>query len=518
MTNSDELLQFNSELLKYLDPPKRARVERLLAQRRSTWNIWQPLPGPQTQAYVSPADVVGYGGAAGGGKTDLAIGLALTQHQRTAIFRQTGTELTAIIDRIGAVLKSTSGFSSQKGIWKLQRPDGMPIQLELGSFPNPKDEQKYQGRPHDLLVFDEASNMREIAVRFLMGWLRTEDPDQRCRALMCFNPPTSVEGRWVIKYFAPWIDKRHPNPAEYGELRWFATIDGKDREVETSKPFMHEGERITPKSRTFIASRVSDNPYYAETGYMAQLQSLEEPLRSQMLHGDFSAGMEDDKYQVIPTAWIEAAMEKWTKPPKLEEMDSIGLDVALGGDDDTVIARRHGMWFDEPVVHSGKECIDGDTIAGFVVGARRNNAVVHVDVFGVGAMPYGSLMQLGVQAIPVNVGDPTGWTSKSGQLRFKNIRSELWWKMREALDPSENTGIMLPPDQRLLADLAAPTWQRKGAQIYVEGREELVKKIGRSPDYGSAYCLALLDTMKEDVAYELLLKGKGKEYDPYENL
>ena len=35
---------------------------------------------------------------------------------------------------------------------------------------------------------------------------------------------------------------------------------------------------------------------------MATLQSLPEPLRSQMLYGDFNAGTEDDSMQVIPTA------------------------------------------------------------------------------------------------------------------------------------------------------------------------------------------------------------------------
>ncbi|MFC6659351.1 hypothetical protein [Deinococcus multiflagellatus] len=30
--------------------------------------IWAPQPGPQLEAYFSPADILFYGGAAGGGK------------------------------------------------------------------------------------------------------------------------------------------------------------------------------------------------------------------------------------------------------------------------------------------------------------------------------------------------------------------------------------------------------------------------------------------------------------------
>ena len=36
---------------------------------------------------------------------------------------------------------------------------------------------------------------------------------------------------------------------------------------------------------------MTDNPYYMASGYIATLQSLPEPLRSQMLFGDFLAGI-----------------------------------------------------------------------------------------------------------------------------------------------------------------------------------------------------------------------------------
>ena len=48
---------------------------------------WEPQPGPQTAAYESLADILFYGGAAGGGKTDLLMGLALTTQQHSILFR-----------------------------------------------------------------------------------------------------------------------------------------------------------------------------------------------------------------------------------------------------------------------------------------------------------------------------------------------------------------------------------------------------------------------------------------------
>lgn len=505
-----------------LTEDERVRLVGLLEERRP---VWEPDPEnkPQIMAYSSPADITGFGGSAGGGKTDLAIGLSLTRHQNVAIFRQTGTELTAIVDRIATILGGRKGYNGSNNIWRLKRRDGVDVQIELGSFPDPGDEMKYQGRPHDLLVFDEAANMRESAVRFLMGWLRSVDPKQRKRVLMCFNPPTRAEGRWVVEFFAPWLDDFHPNPAESGELRWFATIAGKNIEVDGPEAFEHTNdngvvETIHPTSRTFIASRVTDNKYLYGTNYERQLQAMEEPLRSLMLYGDFKSAVEDSKFQVIPSAWVEEAMARWkplvVKPP----MDSLGVDVAMGGRDNTVIARRHGMWFDEPVVYKGKDCVTAAKVASFILAELRDEAVIHIDLFGVGAKPYGALCELHQQAIGVNVGDKTGGTSIDGSLRFFNKRSELWWRMREALSPDANNGIALPPNKLLKRDLCTPTWEaRDGGVIFVEGRKALVKRVGRSPDWGSAYILALMDTMRLS-ALQQLYRGGGQEYDPYKNL
>ncbi len=477
---------------------------------------YRPLPGPQKQASESEADVIGFGGAAGGGKTYLAIGESMTCHRRVAIFRQNGTELTAINDEIEGILGSRDDYNGSDKIWRTTRYDGESLQIELGSFPNVNDEAKYRGRPHDFVVFDEAAEMRFDAVRFLMGWVRTTTPGQKCQTLLCFNPPTSVEGRWIIEYFAPWLDKKHPNPAAAGELRWFTTIKERDHECDGPEPIVIDGVTVTPVSRTFIPSRVTDNPYLLETGYYAQLQSMPEPLRSQLLYGDFHAGVEDDPWQVIKTSWVEAAMERWVKPAKLEPMDSQGVDVAMRGKDKTVIANRHGMWFDYPTVHNGIDCVDGPTIASFIVAKRRDQAVVHIDLFGVGAQPFGFLMGMNVQVIGCNVGDPARGLSVNGGSQFFNWRSELWWRMREALDPAANSGICLPPDKQLLADLCTPKWSMSGSRIKVESREEIMKKLGKSPDYGSAYILALIDTPKRAAIYALGAAGrKVKEYDPY---
>lgn len=469
-------------------------------------------------AYESKADVIGFGGAAGGGKSDLAIGKALTQHQVVQIFRREGTELTAIIDRMEQILGHRDGLGGKPAIWR--GPTQRCRLIEFGSVPNLGDETKYQGRAKDLLVIDEAANFLEAQVRFLMGWVRTTDPHQRCQTLLTFNPPTTAEGRWIVDFFAPWLDDKHPNPAQPGELRWFAMADGEEVEVPDGTPFERNGETILPQSRTFIPSRISDNPHLMGTNYMATLQALPEPLRSQMLYGDFHAGMEDDPWQVIPTAWVDAAMDRWKPLLPVPAMESMGVDVARGGKDNTVIARRHGTWYDEPLAYPGTETPNGPMVAGLVVSAMRDGAPIHIDVIGVGASPYDFLLAAKQQVIGVNASEKAAGTDQSGRLTFANLRSELWWRMREDLDPANNTGIALPPDKRLRADLCAPKWQLLGPRIQVESREEIIKRIGRSPDWASAYILARMDTPSIKRVREITGGSRQRmaNYDPYSAL
>lgn len=479
-------------LLPYLTAAEREELNALLASDRA---IWRPLPGPQTQAFLSEADIIGYGGAAGGGKTDLACGLALTQHTVSAIFRREATQLTGVIDRLTELIGDRAGYNGSNKIWRLAER-----QIEFGSTPNPGDETKHQGRPKDLLVLDEATNFLELQARFLMGWVRTTKAGQRCRVLMTFNPPTSAEGQWVIKFFAPWLDKNYPRRAAPGELRWFATIAGKDVEVKSGSPFAHKGELIKPLSRTFIPSRLSDNPYLMGTGYMSTLQALPEPLRSQMLNGDFEAGVEDDRWQVIPTAWVDAAMKRWKPRDAKGPMDSMGVDVARGGRDATVVARRHGTWFDELVSVPGRETPDGPSGAAVVLANRRDRAPVHVDVIGVGSSVFDFLVANDVQAIPVQAAGKTTQVSRDGTLAFANVRAMTHWRMREALDPTNPDPIALPNDSELRADLCAARWRLGLTGIQVESKDDIIKRIGRSPDKGDAIALARLATQKHAAA------------------
>lgn len=473
-------------------------LRRLATLRRVGSPVWGPHPdnAPQNQAFESQADETLYGGAAGGGKSDLLLGTALTRHKKAFVFRKQKGDAKGLIDRGNAIL---GNFGTWNGASRTYRTsDGR--ELEFGHCSRPGDEQGYQGRDHDFYGFDELAHFNEAEYIFITGWNRSTDPNQRCRVIGASNPPLTAQGQWLIRRWAPWLEKTHPNPAKAGELRWFAALDGKDTEVAGPAPFGYTGqdgitETITPRSRTFIPAKLEDNPYYARSGYRAVLQAMPEPMRSALLRGDFAAAMEDDPWQIIPTAWIDAAQARWTdKAPG--PMDAMGVDPAMGGRAELVMAPRHGDWFAPLVAVPGVDVPTGVAAAGHVTRHLRDGAVVQVDNIGIGAACYEHLESLNVVCAIMDARHASNGHDRSGQLKFKNKRAEWWWFMREALDPETGDNLALPPDSQLKADLAAPKWEPTPQGIKVEAKEDVEDRLMRSTDRGDAAVMAL-PQMKE---------------------
>ena len=452
------------------------------------------------------ADELFFGGQAGGGKTDLLIGAATTRHRKSIIFRREYPQLKDIVMRAKEITGGSGTHNGQDHIIRLNERT-----IEFGAVQYEDAVNKYKGRPHDFIGFDELTEFTQTQYKFLSGWLRSTIKDQHCRIIGASNPPTNAEGEWVIDYFGPWLNEQHPNPAQSGELRWFAAIDGQDKEVESGAIIEFKGERIKPRSRTFIPARLADNIYLANTDYESVLQSLPEPLRSQLLYGKFNAKAMDNPYQVIPTAWVQAAMErgKQRERPADLAMTTLGCDPARGGDDEMVIACRVGNWYAPLVRYAGAQVPDGPTAATFVMQAREAGAIVALDVIGIGTSVYDSLKPRiaaakaaagesggGSGIVGVNFAERSTGTDKSGRYKFRNLRAQYYWKFREALDPERGMDISLPYDRKLLADLCAARYEVTPAGIQIEDKDDIKKRIGRSPDSGDAVVLALFTPVK----------------------
>ncbi len=272
--------------------------------------------------------------------------------------------------------------------------------------------------------------------------------------------------------------------------------DGKDFEVDGPELYQFPGENkpVIPHTRTFIPAALRDNPFLKDTGYAATLDALPEPLRSAVRDGNFMAARDDDKWQMIPTMWIREAQMRWTEfPPKGVPMCCMAVDPAAGGRDKSTIAMRFDGWFGKIIEKPGVDTPMGTEIAGLVVMHRMDQAVVVIDMGGgYGGVPFTTLQANGIEPIAYKGSETSNARTADRKLGFTNKRSETWWKLREALDPSRTggSGIFLPDDQELLSDLTSVRFsavQHRGVMcIKAETKEDVVKRLGRSPDKGDA--------------------------------
>jgi hypothetical protein len=275
-------------------------------------------------------------------------------------------------------------------------------------------------------------------------------------------------------------------------------------------------------SRTFIPAFVTDNPALLakDPGYLARLASLPEPYRSQLRDGNWLVGHEHE-YQVIPTQWIRDAMNRWTEDGGEDyEFDGCALDPARGVDN-SVLGFKRGPWVGELEYYN-----DRDTM--HLIGKVRemyrrefgNGRVfpARIDVIGVGAGVYDRMREIVgemrqdvrdqhkiIDPFPFLSNDKSTSTDASGLLEMYNARSEMWWHLREILDPDNPLGIpepiALPPDNILLADLSAPRWRHHSRGILIESKLDLKKRIGRSTDAGDVICMMF---------YEIGGPGEGR--------
>ncbi len=490
--------------------PEKERAEIIETANNATKHMpWLPSVGVQTDAYFSKADVLLYGGAGGGGKTDLGLGLAFTAHQRSLIMRRKYANLSGLTERALEINGSRDGYNGSPPPL-LRTKDGRYIQFAGNQHLG--DEQDWQGIPFDLKVFDEATAFLELQVRFHLGWLRSTTPGQRVRALLATNPPIDADGDWIVGMFRPWLDITHHNPAKHGELRWYVTApDGSDMEVDGPEPVALPGqpEPAIPMSRSFLPAMLKDNPYLINTGYQAKLDGLPEPLRSAVRDGNFMASRSDAEFQVIPTAWVIAAQSRWKPDGKNGlAMTAMGVDVAQGGEDQTVIQPRYGGWFDHSIAKPGIDTPDGSSVVGLVIRYRRDNCPVVIDMGGgYGGDAYSRMRDNGIDAYRFNGANASAAKTQDGSvLSFRNKRAEAWWRFREALNPENEAAdmIALPPDPELRADLCAPTWKLTPSGIQLESKDDIKKRIGRSPDRGDAAVMCLSEG---NAAVKRRLKG-----------
>lgn len=458
------------------------------------------------------------GNSAGGGKSSLITGLAVNEHDRTLILRQFRDDAKKLAEAelLGMI------FGGKKDGW-----NGSDLvyrgknYIQYGGCDHEDDKQRYKGDPHDLICFDEVTDFSETQYRFICIWNRSAKPGQRCRIVATGNPPTTAAGLWVIRRWAAWLDPEYSNPAKSGELRWYV-VGANDEDIEVDGPGPHffewAHEPLMARSRTFISAKLQDNPDLMDSGhYKNMLDSLPKELRDAYRDGLFKAVLNDQPKQLIPSAWIKAAQERWTpQPPPGIPMCALGVDVAQGGSDSNVIAARYDGWYAPLIKIPGRETPLGTDLLGPIMAARRDNAKIILDVGGgYGSDTYKSLIDNNIPVKPHKGAEGSNKKSECRLFGFYNYRAEVYYRFMEALNPARPGGsrIALPPDTTLFADLTSILYTKEkgpgGLVIKLESKDKLCARIGRSPDCGDPVVNAWSDGDKIENSWGIWEKNKN---------
>jgi len=219
--------------------------------------------------------------------------------------------------------------------------------------------------------------------------------------------------------------------------------------------------------------------------------------------GEFHSSDEDG---VIPLEWIEAANARWQEwddagRPTVAGPRTVGVDVARFGGDKTVMALLDRYPVDGQdqaggVISELRRSSREDTMAttGRVAGIVSSSPgrVPIVDVIGVGGGVVDRLREQGFEVVAFNASESTDRKDRSKELGFVNKRAGAWWLLREMLDPAYGASLALPPDDLLTGDLTAPHYSvMSGGRIQIEAKDDIRKRIGRSPDSGDAVMQAV---------------------------
>jgi hypothetical protein len=192
---------------------------------------------------------------------------------------------------------------------------------------------------------------------------------------------------------------------------------------------------------------------------------------------------------------VKLSMSQWKPHRPGEPLAALGLDVSRGGEDECIAALRFHRTI-ELVRIPREDTVNGGKLASKVLRILAEHpsseASVYVDATGVGSSvvdclaPYLSPGRLE----PFHGASASKERDIAGNLGFVNRRSAALWTLRERLDPTNPSRLFLPPDQKLAADLTAPTWEATARGVQVQPKQQVHAKLGRSPDAGDATMLA----------------------------
>ena len=220
----------------------------------------------------------------------------------------------------------------------------------------------------------------------------------------------------------------------------------------------------------------------------------------------------DEEGLIIPRIWIEAAIDREVIEG---EYYVLGVDVARGGEAETVCIRFDGFTFDIIFTEVKSDiALLSERLAGLGIDS------IGVDDAGLGGGVTDNLKQMGVRVYPFKPGAVSDTAEKiqkkefdrggarQGQVRaarffrsqqekkenihFKNVMSEAWWRIREAFEETfknkhdKTKGISIPNDRELIEQLSMRKMTTDNDVVEVLPKKDL----GYPSDKADAFVIA----------------------------
>lgn len=282
-------------------------MEELLAEeaRRNPPKLPPPQPGPQTDFLGADADIVIYGGAAGGGKS---FGLLLdcakfvgTAGYTCVVFRRNSKQIMSAggLWEKASALYSTIGGRSRLTDHTWRFASGAVIQFAHLEHEDSKS--SWDGAELAYIGFDELQHLSETQFFYLLSRNRST-----CGVRPRIRGTCNPHPGWLRRFLAPWVDKSFAKPAQSGEVRYFVRIDGQLVWVDED---FRDDDGMAPKSMTFIRSTVFDNEILlrVDPGYLSSLKALHAAEMRRLLYGDwdvldgaFFAEWNESEHTIVP--------------------------------------------------------------------------------------------------------------------------------------------------------------------------------------------------------------------------
>lgn len=323
-----------------------------------THKALMPQAGPQTDFMTNPADIIIYGGAAGGGKT-YALLLEFLRHKD--------------IDGFGGVIfrHEYNQIIVQGGLWDASKKIYMQVegakygltpryhwtfsgksQLSFAYIGSDDALGSWQGSEIPYIGFDELTHFTKHQFLYMLSRNRTTCGVRPYVRATC-NPDSDS---WVAEFISWWIDQDtgYPIKERSGQIKWMVNIEDViswfDTREEGVQFALSAGRsaseaEVMPKSVTFIASSLDDNKILMsiDPEYKANLMALPKIEMERLLKGNWkikaAAGLffKRTQVEVIPTlpADIVSWVRGWDLAASKEVSESKGGKKGKGDPDYT---------------------------------------------------------------------------------------------------------------------------------------------------------------------------------------